>query len=90
MFSWRQKKCFKHICDLQECEKGKIVQIRGKVAEHRYLSILGIAVGQDIFVEKVIDTPRERIITIATSDIDITLDRTLTHNIQVEVPLVSS
>ena len=90
MFSWRQKKCFKHICDLQEGEKGKIVQIRGKVAEHRYLSILGIAVGQDIFVEKVIDTPRERIITIATSDIDITLDRTLTHNIQVEVPLVSS
>jgi Fe2+ transport system protein FeoA len=88
MFNWRQPKIIKPVCDLCEGEKGTIVQIRGKIAEHRYLSLLGIAVGRDVTVDKVVTTPRERIITLVVGDIKFTLDKTLSQNIQVEVPVI--
>ena len=88
MIHWRQPKCVKPICNLNEGEKGRIVQIRGKIVEHRYLSLLGIAVGRNITIDRVVTTPRERIITLAVGDIKFTLDKFLSQNIQVEVPLV--
>jgi Fe2+ transport system protein FeoA len=89
MIHWRQPKCVKPICDLNEGEKGRIVQIRGKIVEHRYLSLLGIAVGRSIIIDKVVTTPRERIITLAVGDIKFTLDKIMSQNIQVEVPLTA-
>lgn len=88
MFHWRQPKIIKPVHDLHEGEKGRIVQIRGKIVEHRYLSLLGMAVGRDIAIDKVVTTPNERIITLSVGDIKFTLDKILAHNIQVEVPLV--
>ena len=90
MFIKRKRIAVKTLCDLHQGDTGKIISIRGKVAEHRFLCFLGITIGRSISVEKVIVTPRERIITIVAGDIDITLDKTLTHNIQVEVPIFSS
>jgi Fe2+ transport system protein FeoA len=89
MIHWRQPKCVKPICNLNEGEKGRIVQIRGKIVEHRYLSLLGIAVGRNITIDRVVTTPRERIITLAVGDIKFTLDKFLSQNIQVEVPLIA-
>jgi Fe2+ transport system protein FeoA len=89
MFHWRQLKCTKPIAELCEGQKGRIVQIRGKVAEHRYLKLLGITVGRDITVDKVVITPREKIITLDVGDIKFTLDKMLCHNIQVEVPVLA-
>jgi len=90
MFSWRRRKLVKPIDELNEGEKGRIVQIRGKIAEQRFLNILGIVVGRDISIDRVITTPHERIITITNGIIDLTIHKTLCHNIQVEVPVVNS
>lgn len=87
MFNWLQRKCIKSIYDLCEGEKGEIVQIRGKIAEHRYLNALGISVGQRLAVARVDITPRERIITAKVGDIEIILDKFQAHNILVEVPV---
>lgn len=88
MFNWRQPKCIKLVCDLCEGEKGTIVQIRGKIVEHRYLSLLGIAVGRDVIVAKVENTRRERIVTLGVGDIKFTPNNMLSQHIQVEVPVI--
>ena len=88
MFSWRRRKLIKPIYELNEGEKGRIVQIRGKVAEQRFLNILGIVVGRDISIDRVITTPSERIMTITNGIIDLTIHKAFCHNIQVEVPVI--
>lgn len=90
MFNCRQRKLVKSIDELNEGEKGKIVQIRGKIAEQRFLNVLGIVVGRDISIDKVVTTPHERIVTITNDIIDLTIHKTLCHNIQVEVPVASN
>ncbi len=88
MFSWRrQQKLVKPIYELNKGQKGKIVQIRGKITEQRFFSILGIVVGCDISIDKIITTPRERIITITNGNIELTLDKAFYNNIRVEVPV---
>jgi Fe2+ transport system protein FeoA len=88
MFNSMKQKCIKPIYDLSEGEKGQIVQIRGKVAEHRYLSALGIKIGQTLTIKRVDNTPRERIITVEIGSMELIFDKYLAHNIQVEVPVV--
>ncbi len=83
----RQQKCVKPVCDLHEGEKGTIVQIRGKIAEHRHLCALGIAVGHPLAIERVIITPHERIITVKAGDIELILDKYFIRNIYVKVPV---
>ncbi|MHB8105316.1 MAG: FeoA domain-containing protein [Dehalococcoidales bacterium] len=88
MISWRKRKCIKPICDLREGDKGTIVQIRGKIAEHRYLCIMGITVGRSLSIQSVMITPRERIVTVKAGDIELVLDKYLSHNIQLEMPVI--
>jgi len=89
MLNLQQNQFIRTIYDLNEGEKGKIVQIHAKDTEQRFLGILGIAVGCDISIDKVIITPRERIITISNGIIELTLDKTMYNNIEVEVPLAA-
>ena len=90
MFNWQQHKLIKPIYELNEGEKGKIVQIHAKTAEQRFLTIIGFDIGCDISIDKVITTSRERIITITNGVIELTLDKTLCHNIEVEVPVAAT
>jgi Fe2+ transport system protein FeoA len=89
MFSFREHKLIKPIYELNEGEKGKIVQIHAKTVEERFLNIIGFDIGCDISIDKVITTSRERIITINNGAIELTLDKTLCHNIEVEIPVAS-
>lgn len=87
MFKWRQIMVVKPLCNLSEGENGKIVQIRGKAAMHRYLYEMGLTVGRSISIKKVETTPLDSSVTVKVGDRISTLGRKLALNIQVKVPL---